>query len=236
MKYSDEVLADSPKAYYRMQELSGLIQDSSGLGHHATSVIDGGLVYNPAGEPTGAINDEGNTCIGFTNSDFSIPDHADLDFGDTLSVEAWIFKSDIGVLRAISGRGSGALTWGTNTDNTLFTAKADVGIIVSSTIALSSVDTWYHVVYTKATTTSKIYVNGVDRTGTVTNQTLADVAVPLKVGGDYNDTLLWFGALDEVAFYSTALSATRVLEHYRAGLIPFSPRKNPRFVYIRKNK
>lgn len=217
MSYASEVLADSPKAYFRMQEASGLIQDSSGLGHNATSVTDGGLVYDLS-----LINplpsDSANRYIHFAVSNFSVPDHADLDMGDTLTVEAWIFKSDVGNIRAISGRGTSALTWGTNTDNTVFAAKADVGIIVSSTTMLS-IDTWYHVAYTKATTTSKIYINGVDRTGTVTNQTLADVAVPLIVGADYNGTIAWLGSLDEVAFYSTALSQARIQAHYAAALV-----------------
>jgi hypothetical protein len=39
MSYVDEVLADSPRAFYRLNEASGLPQDSSGNGLHMTWVI-----------------------------------------------------------------------------------------------------------------------------------------------------------------------------------------------------
>lgn len=213
MSYASEVLADAPKAYYRMQEASGLIQDSSGLGHNATST-GGNAVYHTA---TPLVTDPGDFSIQhIVGSWFSIPDHADLDMGDTLTAEAWVYPTTLGTLLVISGRGGvGALSWGMNTDNTIFAAKANTAIIVSSTITLS-ISTWYHVAYTKATTTSKIYIDGVDRTGAVTNQTLADVAVPLIVGADYDASAPWLGLLDEVAFYSTALPQARVQAHYNA--------------------
>lgn len=226
MSYASEVLADAPKAYYRMREASGLIQDSSGFGHNATSVIDGGLFYSQT--PSPIITDPTDTYIDFVASDFSIPDHADLDFGDTLTAEAWIITDQLGVSRAISGRGSGALTWGLDgaTDK-IFIAKADVGVICFSTIAIV-IATWYYLVYTKSGATSNLYMNAVDRTGVVTDLTFVNVATPLKVGSDYNDTIQWNGPLDEVAFYSTALSQERVLAHYNAALTTTAgPGDNP---------
>lgn len=215
-----------------MQEASGLIQDSSGLGHHATASTVGTITYH-AGGPI--LTESSDFAIGMISSSFSIPDHADLDHGDTLTAEAWIYKSDAGVTRAISGRGSGALTWGTDASNLLFAARADIGGIVTSRVAFA-LNTWYHVAYTKATTTSKLYVNGRDVTGTVTNQTLVDVAVPLRVGSDYNDTLQWNGSLDEVAFYSTELSQGRIQAHYNAAIGQLLPPTKVKFIYVRKNK
>lgn len=212
--YSSVVLADSPKAYFRMQEASGLIQDSSGLGHHATSSV-GTALYQRASPIT---TDPSDYSIAMIADSFSIPDHADLTFGDTLTVEAWIHTDDL-LDRAITGRGTGALTFYIDgTTDKLSAAKADVAVIVQSTITLS-IGEWYHVVYTKSGATSKMYINGVDRTGTVTNQTLASPAVPLIVGADYNGTgIQWNGNLDEVAFYNYALTPVQVLSHYRTGI------------------
>ncbi len=214
MSYVSEVLADNPKAFFRMQEASGLIQDSSGLAHHATSQT-GTPLYN--GTPVPVTSDPSARHIAFDGNDyFSIPDHTDLDFGDTVSVEAWIYLAALGSVRVWTGRGSaGALSMGTNTDNTVFAAKANVGIIVSSTTTIPE-DTWKHVVYTKSGATSKIYIDAIDRTGTITNQTLADVGTALVVGADYDGTFGWNGALTEVAFYSTALSQARVQAHFDA--------------------
>ncbi len=212
MSYSSEVLADSPKAYFRMAEASGLIQDSSGLAHHAT-VATGTATYQQASPIT---SDASDFSIDFSSDNFSIPNHADLTFGDTLTAEAWVYRADLGVTRVISGRGGTALTWGVDGANDkIFTAKADTGAICYSSITLAA-STWYHVVYTKATSTNTLYINGVDVTSSVTNQTLASPAVPLIVGADYNGTLPWAGRLDEVAFYATALSSARVSAHYAA--------------------
>ncbi len=235
MAYSDEVLADSPRAYYRMDEASGLIQDSSGLAHHASASVGTGATYH---QPTALSTDPSGWSIRIAAGDFSVPDHADLDLGDTLTAEAWINHEtgDGTNTRAISGRGSLALTWGVDgSTQKLFIAKADTAVICLSTTNIEP-GRFYHVVYTKSGATNRIYINGVDRTGTVTNQTFADVAVPLKIGSDYNDTLQWLGLLDEVAFYSTALSPERIRAHYVAGVGTFLPHFDPKFVYIRKNK
>jgi hypothetical protein len=66
---------------------------------------------------------------------------------------------------------------------------------------------------TKSGATSKLYIDGVDVTGTVTDQTLVDNATSLLLDG----TPQYHGHLDEMAIYNTALSAATVQDHYRAG-------------------
>jgi len=212
VSYSSEVLARSPKAYYRCQEASGNIQDSSTLAHHSTSVT-GSPIYHASGP---IASDPGDYSMGLPGTAyFSIPNHADLTFGDTLSVGAWIYKSDVGITRAYTGRGSGALTLGTDASNLLFAARADIGAICYSNVALS-IDTWYYAVFTKTGATIKLYLNANDVTTSITNQTLASPAVPLIVGADYNGTLGWYGAVDELMYYSTVLSAADVAAIYAA--------------------
>jgi hypothetical protein len=211
VSYASEVLADAPKAYFRMQEASGLIQDSSGFGNHATSSV-GTAEYQ---QPTPLETDPSDFSIKMVADSFSIPNDADLTFGDTLSVEAWINMDDMST-RAICGRGDQALTLFINGATLrLGAAKAGIIVIVESSITLE-IDNWYHVVYTKSGATSRMYIDSVDRTGVVTDGTLTSPAVPLIVGADYNGTLQWNGYLDEVAFYSTVLSLDRVQAHYSA--------------------
>jgi concanavalin A-like lectin/glucanase superfamily protein len=212
MSYASTVLSEtSLKAYYRMAEASGLIQDSKGS-NHATAQTGTPVYHNP----TGIDSDPSDYSLYMAGDYFSIPDHADLDHGDVLTVECWAAKDPGDAnARAFSGRGSGALTWGLDSTLHLFAARADVSLLCTSTITVSP-STWYHFAYTKNGATNKLYINGDDVTGSVTDSTLADVNVPLIVGADYNGTLAWLGALDEVAFYSAALTQARIQAHYNA--------------------
>ncbi len=217
MSYSSEVLADSPKVYYRMQEASGLPQDSSGLAHHVTAATGTQVFAYHAGGPL--ATDASDYAIGWSGGSggFSTPDHADLDLGDVMTAEAWIYRADLGVTRVITAKGVNALTWGIDAaTGNLFIAKANVAVICLSSVAIST-STWTHVAYTKNGATNFVYINGADRTGTVTNQTLASTATAQFIGTDYDGTsYAWYGSLDEVALYATALSQARIQAHYNA--------------------
>jgi hypothetical protein len=196
-----------------------LIQDSSGLAHHATT--SGGTATYQIPSPNPIETDPNNYFIDFNGTlSYGIPDHTDLDFGDVMTAEAWVISGDWQhgpTHHVISGRGSGALTWYVDyTDNKLTVAKANTGNICKADFVFEE-DVWYHCMYTKNGSTSRIYINGVNVTGTVTNQTLVDVSNQLVVGGDYDLTSYrFYGALDEVAFYRTELSRDRAIAHYLA--------------------
>lgn len=227
MSYSSEVLADSPAGYWRCQEASGLIQDSSGNANHANFVA-GTPVYHAAGPissdpPTYAITFDGTTEY------FDIPDHATLDVGDVFTLECWanrnggssyrdIFdKGTNGYMLAISGGGPG---------DALTLVKQDTADIVASTISVTD-NVWRHLVATKNGATSKLYIDGVDVTGTVTNATIVNTAVKLTIGSSYGATQFFPGTLAELAIYPTALSAARVLAHYNAATAISGPGDNP---------
>ena len=94
--------------------------------------------------------------------------------------------------------------------------------------ATVAVDTTYHVVVTYDSTTGacKMYVNG-SETASGTSP-----AMPLYTPGPYLTLGVggggssigtggyWNGMVDEAAYYTTALSAARVLAHYEAGVAP----------------
>ena len=87
--YATTVLADSPVAYWRLGESSGLPQDSSGNGRHTTA--SGG---SPAYSQAGALAEDANTAIGFvpaSTPSFSAPDDNVYSISTTgvLSVEFW---------------------------------------------------------------------------------------------------------------------------------------------------
>ncbi|HZP93335.1 MAG TPA: LamG domain-containing protein [Burkholderiales bacterium] len=215
MSYVDEVQADAPVAYWRFGEASGTTAaDSSGNGNTGT--------YQ--GSPTlgtrGGIAADQNGCILLNGSSQYVTanDAASLDVGDTVTVEALIKLAATGSRYEIVNKGTNAYQLRLNTDGTLDFAKAGVAIIVSGTVKITDTSKWHHVVATKSGATSKLYLDGADVTGTVTNQTLIDTNDPVTVGRAVGAVDYFNGAIDEVAIYNKALPAYRVAAHYQAFL------------------
>jgi Concanavalin A-like lectin/glucanases superfamily len=71
-------------------------------------------------------------------------------------------------------------------------------------------------VATKSGGTIKIYIDGVDRTGTVTNRTIANNSSALNIGRYTSGTQHFPGLIDELAIYNTPLSEAQVQQHFRA--------------------
>lgn len=213
--YSAEVLVDSPVAYWKMDESLGLIADSVGVNHATTQ--DGTPSYHVLGPITSGSP---NYAIDFTRTnaeDFLVDDATALDLGDVLTCEVWFKRKSSGT----GGREDHFFNKGTNAynfvilDDRLVFAKANVSLIVSSTNTITDTTTWHHGVFTKNGATNKIYFDGTDVTGAVTNATLANTSDGLIIGssGAANH---FDGSLAHMALYPTALSLSRVQAHYNA--------------------
>lgn len=219
MAYSDIILADTPVAYYRCEDTSGLLQDSSGNARHTTASTGTGVSYSVAGRSP----NPGGNCIEFTTGVnwFTSPDGAHFDLGNgPFSLEAWCMFTDTGTTRTIFSKGTNAYFLGRNTSNKFVLAKAGVAEVSVGTTTLSS-GTWYHVVVTKTGSTNKMYVNGVDDNPTVTDATLADTTTALYIGTDSDATSYpFYGKVDELAIYNYVLTPTQVSTHYNGSQTP----------------
>jgi hypothetical protein len=218
MSYSSEVLADAPAAYFRMDQVSGLLADSTANGNHNT-LVTGTATYS---QPSLIASDLASTSVRFTGSqDFRSDDSATLDLGDVFTLECW-GKRDAtqGTVQTMICKDVGAYQLAWFTDNKLILARNGVAIIVSSTLAITDTTTAHHLVCTKNGATVKLYIDGVDRTGTVTNSTFVNNTSQLTIGsnGALTPGELYSGWLDEVAVYPTALSLARVQAHYNAAV------------------
>jgi hypothetical protein len=72
-------------------------------------------------------------------------------------------------------------------------------------------------VATKSGSSYKVYIDGIDRTFALTNQTLVNTASALILGAKGGTSEFLAAIIDEAAIYNTVLSAATVADHYQSG-------------------
>jgi RHS repeat-associated protein len=211
--YADTVNSTPARAmFWRLGESSGStavdlvgVTDGSYLGAHTKGVA-------------GATGD-GNTAVTLSGGLVSIPDSAAVDLGNgPFTLEAWVKRGSTGTEQTIIGKDSFSYYLFFAANNKVVLAKADTADITASTTTITDTN-WHHIVavYEKDVT-AKLYIDGVDVTGTITYQNLVDNSTQLGLGSKHG---AWAsaplnGSLDEVAIYSSALSSSTVAAHFAA--------------------
>ena len=215
--YAGEILKDNPGAYYRMDESSGLILDSSGNNNNSYSF--GG---SPSYRRIGALGEGPNRAIAFTvagwPSYFGVNNSDTLDFGDRLTLELWLKREYIGILQTILDKGAGAYQLILDSsDHICLTVGNGGATIASSTATISDTTMFHHILVTKNGSAVYIYIDGVDVTGSISNQTLTNNSIDLNIGSQSPPASYLYGLVaDEIALYSTDLSYDRVINHFNA--------------------
>lgn len=217
--YQTEVLKDSPLALFPLTDALALGnasgKDYSGNGRDLTNMNSlKGLAGGPGSFAPSA-------CIGnpSASAHFEVAHATWQNVNDVCTLEAW-HRGASGADSTIISGGQYSCLLRMNSDGTYGLVKSYIANIVNSTIAYS-IPVWRHIVGTKNGSTVKIYVDGVDLTGSVANATCATSSRPLCVGCDTNQLGAYanylVGNLAWVAIYNTALSQNRVRAHYAAG-------------------
>jgi hypothetical protein len=207
--YRAAVLTDSPVIYLRLEENP----PGTGTAADETTNHPGTYVGSPP-SVAGALTDV-TTGVDFDGSTqyVTVPDHAALDLGDVFTMECFVKpgSSAAGGIIWKSGDNGGYRI--KNNGNGVWNLQTyGAGICTATTDLTTGV--WQHIAVTKNGATVKMYRNGVDVTGSVSNVTVGDTVGPLWVGrGEFD---FFDGSIDEVAVYPTALSAARILAHYNA--------------------
>lgn len=217
--YETEVLADNPRAYYKFEETSGTLCASSVNSPATDATIIG--TYTRAAD--GIVNGSTYSLQTTSTTKPRAPGAAELQVGDTFTIECWIYITDGSVTgrRLPSQAGSGGYTWGITGGEQVVIGKDGGG---GGTIAVSTdtvpLGSPVHLVFAKnGGVASYIYINGTDVTGAVSNVTCSSL-------GQVTDLCNAFGTderVDAIAIYPTCLSAARVLAHYVAGAAPSIP-------------
>jgi len=226
--YNLAVLADAPATYYRVDEAAGTsVVDSSGNSHtgtyHTTFTLQqAGAIpqdTDAAVKLTGGYITAGTTTLSGTA--FSVELWFNLtsnSFGSsfpglvTSDATAVNHKGIEIILAPVSDGHSGYVTLG-NGSSHVSTAFGN-GVFPTGF--------WYHLVVTYNGTTMTVYLNG----GPLVVSTAFSGSVtagvgPITVGAYVGGTTTAPTFVDEIAIYSTTLSAARVQAHYAAAFTPW---------------
>jgi hypothetical protein len=227
--YAEEVLADVPLGYWRLDETSGTVMaDSSGNGRNG-AYNGSGLVLASAGL---LVADPADKAVEFpgSNGAYGVVSHAAWQDAGSFTVEAWVKPN------AVTGNPTIASRYGDTFSMSRFILRLDGdkpafytfsgGTLASAASATAvAVGQVYHLAgtYNASTGAMVLYVNGV-QVATATRAGVNTGTIPLTIGARYSDGTagngrdVFNGRIDEVAYYGTALTADRVMAHYVAGL------------------
>ena len=202
-------------SYWRLGEASGTSACDS-YGSNAGAYQGGfrlGATGAIAGDPDTATTFDGSTAT------VSVAHSASLDVGDSFTVEAWVKRAAFGApdYQAIASQQANAWLVAFNAANKLVLRQAKVGDLMQSTRTITDTS-WHHVAVTKSGATVRMYIDGADVSGSVTNRTMANNTLPLVIGQS-SGTAFLNGTVDEVAVYAKALTPAQVANHYNKGRV-----------------
>ena len=211
--YRREVLATPGLvSYWRRGETSGTTATDA-KGANTGGYRNGMLLGRP-----GALLHDTDTSARLDGADdyLTIADHSSLDTGDSFTLEAWVKRSSTSsATKTLVSKGSGGYRLSFVND-VLTLSHGGSGTIARASVSTTDTASFHHVVATKSGSTVRLYIDGENRTGGVTNRTVTNTSTALNIGRYTSGTEHFPGTLDEVAVYGDALSATQVRDHFRA--------------------
>ena len=152
-----------------------------------------------------------------------LPDVPALDLLAAGTIDLWVNLNDAADGKVVLAKGAGALPqysygFGTFAGQMRFDlCRGDGTGCVTLTIPTSElVGGWNHLAGTWDGTTSRLYKNGVERGSSTYAFTRLDIPQPVLIGRDSNGTAPVNGLVDEVEFFSRALTPAEIQNIYNA--------------------
>ena len=228
--YRTAVLADSPNFYWRLAETTGTALNDTGTGNRDATLLAQTFTMGQASALRSETRDRSLALsVGTINANASAAGP------NVFSVEAWVKSTSTTGGRILGFGNQTGQNPSTTVDRQLYLApngKVMFGVGGATKVGIASNaavnnGAWHHVVgtYTSGTNDMKLYVDGaLQGRATATPVALTGywrAGAEQITGWPSNPTDTYYeGSLDELAVYTTALSATRVLAHYNAGNTP----------------
>lgn len=235
-RYTSAVISDSPVAYWRLDEASpGPYFRDRTSNHNDQMVSQSGVTFGQGS----ALNSDANTSIGLDGSSgySGAVDSSSLNPTSHITLEGWANPTSGTLTSSVNGQiidkgyettsapyvqyGLGLNNSG-GTPNSVSFSLAIGGSIETLTCnnAGWSFDKWNHIVGTYDGANMRVYVNGKEVCSQAQAGSITTYPTSVDIGAypnwPHTSAYLFQGGLDDVAVYSTALSATRVNAHYLA--------------------
>jgi hypothetical protein len=188
--------------------------DASGYGQNATVTAVAALAAPGLLHANVAGGNAGMTFNG-TTSFMSVAHAAWLNVGDIFTWESLVkhtTRPTAGNYQTLRAKGTGSFQVRIDSNGLISLWKMGTGMIASSTIALAT-GTTYRVGIKKNGARVKIMIDGVDRTGPVTNQTMIDTASAITFGQNGSSAEFYNGQMDEIALYNGELDDAVLIDH-----------------------
>jgi Concanavalin A-like lectin/glucanases superfamily len=198
--------ADAAKAYWSMSDPALAVEQ----------VVGANGVYNQGTFPTGIEGPfpglRATRFDGLVTSRAIVPATVGVtDTGDVFSWETWI-RLRPGMPGGVHWVYGHVFQWIIRVNGgAVEFFKSSFGAMCTATVTVPF-DKWTHVAVTKNAAAIKMYQDGVDVTGTVTNQTCGNSGQPANIGG-YQGSNGMFGDLYGVAVYTAALTQAQIQAH-----------------------
>ncbi len=213
--YASTVLADSPVAYWRMGDSAGTTLTDEQASYNAP--LTGTYTLGA----TGLINNDPDTSVNF-NGGQAVVAHGGW-ATPTMSIECWVKPTSVsGTTVCLSlpfGFSANCLEVGPSSGTWIGRVRTGGSLWTQSGGPTPAVGVTFHLVVTTDGSFMNLYVNG----SPVGPVGISPGNVEINEGNIHIGRVSGFGQnflgdIDEVAIYLSALSPTRVLAHYNAGI------------------
>lgn len=240
MPYNTTVLADSPLAYWQLDETTGATQFADSTGNSHPAAITGTPTYS-----TSYKVEVGS--VGFSGTQYgSVASGAWFGSLSAYSVEGWFSTTTTGNRSIVSydnsAVGPGAPSrvfqlYVSNGSVTFLPMASGSYVVVTSPLTTYADGIWHHVVATWDGTTARLYIDG----NQVASAALAGImptggGQPILIGTGYNNApgnmYQFVGSIDEVAVYGSALNSTQISTHYAAGVANLPSQARAETLYV----
>ncbi len=238
--YESTVQALSPLGYWRLNETAPSVDPAISINSIlGGAALNGAYINFPTRAVAGALAGSSDTAVSFNGSsqNIDIPYSAQLNT-TIFSAEIWVNPASLSQpsgTAAVMSSGQPAATnrsgWVLYLNGNLWSFRPfkNSGILtvtgdangINSAANTAVAGAWHHLVVVNDGTKCKLYVNGAlanEIEPLPANAYVAATSGGTTIGKRYSSANQFYGTLDEAAFYTTALSAQDVLDHYNNGL------------------